>query len=153
MNGPESWRPCLVCAQPCHEFEAKPLHAFQPRVYCVLYFQWVYGWERVFVCVQAILLDTSHIFILASSSQRGKKGLVLTDCTCASLYPESGYIVYSRKIFSKLSMSSLLSARIWPTNAWRELEEFGNAQAVGWPARTKRLTLAHVWASDRITMQ
>ena len=27
----------------------------------------------------------------------GEKGLVHTDCACASLYPESGYIVYSRK--------------------------------------------------------
>ena len=32
-----------------------------------------------------------------------EKGLVHTDCACARLYPESGYIVYSRKIFSKLS--------------------------------------------------
>jgi hypothetical protein len=39
MNGPESWRPfipSLVCAQPCHEFEAKPLHAFQPLL-CILF--------------------------------------------------------------------------------------------------------------------
>ena len=44
---------------------------------------------------------------LASSpgpSQRGEKGLVHTDCACANLYPKSGYIVYSRKIFSKLSI-------------------------------------------------
>ena len=34
-----------------------------------------------------------------------EKGLVHTDCACARLYPESGYmyIVYSRKILSKLS--------------------------------------------------
>ena len=33
-----------------------------------------------------------------------EKGLVHTDCACARLYPESGYIVYSRKIISKLSI-------------------------------------------------
>ena len=33
-----------------------------------------------------------------------EKGLVHTDCACARLYPESGYIVYSRKILSKLSI-------------------------------------------------
>ena len=33
-----------------------------------------------------------------------EKGLVHTDCACARLYPESGYIVYSRKIHSKLSI-------------------------------------------------
>ena len=33
-----------------------------------------------------------------------RKGLVHTDCACTNLYPKSGYIVYSRKIFSKLSI-------------------------------------------------
>ena len=37
-------------------------------------------------------------------SQRGEKGLVHAHCACASLYPESEYIVYSCKIFSKLSI-------------------------------------------------
>ena len=42
--------------------------------------------------------------ILASSpgpSPR-EKGLVHTDCACVVLYPESGYIVYFRKILCKL---------------------------------------------------
>ena len=33
-----------------------------------------------------------------------EKGLVHTDCTCAHLYPESGYIVDFHKISSKLSI-------------------------------------------------
>jgi hypothetical protein len=51
-----------------HAMNLKPSHFMPFNLYCVLYFQWVYGWERVFVCVQAIpvtLLDTSHTFIYA----------------------------------------------------------------------------------------
>ena len=33
---------------------------------------------------------------------RRRKDLVYIDCTCAHLYPESGYIVYCHKILSKL---------------------------------------------------
>ena len=33
-----------------------------------------------------------------------EKGLVHTDCACTGLYSKSGYIVYSRKILSKLSI-------------------------------------------------
>ena len=35
---------------------------------------------------------------------RPEKGLVHTDCAFVSLYPESGYIIYSHKIPSKLSV-------------------------------------------------
>ena len=45
-----------------------------------------------------------YYVLLASSpgpSPR-EKGLVHTDCACVVLYPESGYIVYFRKILCKL---------------------------------------------------
>jgi hypothetical protein len=87
--------------------------------------------------VQAILLDTSHTFILASSSQRGEKGLVLTDCTCCTQNLGTSYIPV-KYLVNYLRLRH--PARIWPTNARHRLKEF--ARAVGWPARTKRLTLA-----------
>ena len=38
-------------------------------------------------------------------SLRGRKGLVHTNCACTHLYPESEYVVYSRKILGKLHLS------------------------------------------------
>ena len=66
-----------------------------------------------------VLIPIKDIASSPDPSLRGRKGLVHTDCACARLYPESGYIVYSRKILSKLSIYNDVTfsnhTRVWPT--------------------------------------
>ena len=55
---------------------------------------------------------------------RRRKGLVHTDCACAHLYPESGYILYTRKIIlSKLIIyNGVSSSYIVPALSEQEHE-------------------------------
>ena len=72
----------------------------------------------------------------------GEKGLVHTDCTCARLYPQSGYIVYSRKILSKIPISNYVTfsyhTRVWSTRTWDKHKEF--VWAVNRQATSKTLS-------------
>ena len=107
--------------------------------------------EAPLPCLASTLLCTT----LASSpgpSLRGRKGLVHTDCACAHLYPKSGYIVYSRKILSKLSIYNYITfsnhTRVWPTETRDERKEF--VRAVDRQATPKTLTQELVWTKSQM---
>ena len=80
-----------------------PFVAFSPSLIDTLTAS-IFTWYSYSIIASRCMVSYRAHAQLASSpgpSPR-EKGLVHTDCACVVLYPESGYIVYFRKILCKL---------------------------------------------------